>query len=108
LLAQLTAGLSKLARADGPRAQNTSPAAGPGGSGSLQDGALPSVGQGLDLYCTHRAGSFTESVVAEIDDVAAGKRASGLLQPAAGCETAQVDRRKTEALDHTLDEIDRL
>jgi len=47
-------------------------------------------------------------VAAEIDEIAAGKGASGLLQPAPGCETAQVDRRKAEALDHTLDEIGRL
>ena len=47
-------------------------------------------------------------MVAEIDEVAAGERASGLLQPAAGCETTQVDGRKAEALDQAHDKIVRL
>jgi hypothetical protein len=68
---------------------NTSPARRPRRFGQVYNVKhFRRLATGLDPHCTHPVGSFTESVAAEIDEVAAGKRASSLLQPAAGRETA--------------------
>src|SRR5258707_398316 len=87
---------------------NTSPAAGPEGSGTSASSST-SVGSPKALISAARMGdSSIDSVVAEIDEVATGERAARLLQATAGRETAKVDRHEAEALDHALDEFCRL
>jgi hypothetical protein len=63
------------------------------------------LAESSDLHGTHSAPLVL--VIAEVDEIATGERAPGLLQAATRRETAEIDRREAETLDELFDKCGR-
>jgi hypothetical protein len=83
---------------------NTSPAAGAAGSRSSTS---TSAGSPKALIIAPRVSDFLQSVIAEINKVAPGERATRLLQAAANCEAAEMNWREAKTRDQILHKFDR-